>query len=494
MTGISAAMELAKTGRFNVTLFEAADHLGGLSDHYTWDGITWDRFYHVVLSTDTETIGFIKDVGLADELFWRDTKSGFYGDGKLVSMSTPLDFIKFPFLSLWQKFRLGVGIIYSSRIKDPSRLDRIYAKQWLTRIFGRRVYEKVWDPLLRSKFGNAREKTSAAFIWATIKRLYGARSAENKQEQMGHVRGGYRRILEAAEKKLNELGVTIVINAKIVKIQKKQESGVRSQETEEGSSVFHSMLDVQFLSKDSKTQGLEGPKDNRKPSMYNKQHGNQTNETNQTLASEISSRKERSEFHRATHNTHSFDKALITVNCPAALNILGNPGGHRYWNYLREVKYLGVICMFIVLKHQLSPYYVINLLDKDLPFTGIIEVTNIVASEHFYGKHIVYLPKYVSMEDPIRKKTDQEIIAIFTTNLKKVFPALEDDSILHSTVFREDFVQPLQELNYLKKTCGFQTPLAGVYLANTSMINNSTLNNNAAITLAQKAVGSIIEN
>ena len=219
MTGIAAALELAKSGKFDVTLFEQADHLGGMSDYYTWNDITWDRFYHVILSTDTLMIDFIKEIGLEDQLFWKETKSGFYGDGKLVSMSTMMDFLKFPFLSLWQKFRLGLGILYSSRINDPKNLEKIYVRQWLTKVFGRRVYEKIWDPLLRSKLGDAREKTSAAFIWATINRLYGARNAENKQEKMGHVHGGYKTILDAAEKKLKQYGVQILLNSPVTKIE-----------------------------------------------------------------------------------------------------------------------------------------------------------------------------------------------------------------------------------------------------------------------------------
>ncbi|MFO7780490.1 MAG: FAD-dependent oxidoreductase [Spirochaetia bacterium] len=44
ITGITAALRLAQAGH-SVDLFEARDHLGGLSDTYSWDGGTWDRFY-----------------------------------------------------------------------------------------------------------------------------------------------------------------------------------------------------------------------------------------------------------------------------------------------------------------------------------------------------------------------------------------------------------------------------------------------------------------
>ena len=76
--------------------------------------------------------------------------------------------------------------------------------------------------------------------------------------------------------------------------------------------------------------------------------------------------------------------------------------------------------------------------------------------------------------------------------LKKVFPDLTDEEILHTQIFREKYVQPLQELNYLERTIDFRTQLPGVYLVNTSMIYNSTLNNNAVVTLAQKATEVIL--
>lgn len=443
ITGIAAALELAKSDRFEITLFEKADHLGGMSDYYTWDGITWDRFYHVILSTDTVMLDFIRQLGLKDQLFWKEAKSGFYGDGKLVSMSTTLDFIRFPFLSLWDKFRLGLGILYSARIKDPTKLDRIYAKEWLTKVFGRRVYESIWDPLLRSKLGSAREKTSAAFIWATIARLYGARSAENKQEKMGHVQGGYKTILDAAEKKLTQLGVRITLNSPVNELEPIAASSPKPQTPEEFTT-------------------------------------NGTNSTDKTNSHNSFSVEVNGTFHR-------FDNVLFTVNCPAVLNTLHQKDPQPYWEHIGQVKYLGVICVLLFLSRTLSPYYVINLLDKKLPFTGIIEATNIVPPYELKDLHLVYLPKYITENDPLNTRSDTEIKDLFTSGLQKVYPELKEEEILYHAVFRETFVQPLQELNYLKRSNSVHTPIDSLYLVNTSMISNSTLNNNAAITLAKQA-------
>ena len=427
MTGISAALELSRRADTTVTLIEKNDYLGGLSTYYTWDGVTWDRYYHVVLSTDTVLLDFLRELGLDDRVFFTDTKSGFYGDGKLVSMSSPADFLAFPFLSLWQKFRLGMGILYSSRVNGASKLDRIFAREWLTRVFGRRVYEKIWDPLLRSKLGGARDRTSAAFIWATIKRLYGARSGDDKQEQMGHVHGGYRTILDACRNQLDSRGVEVKTGQRVESV---------------------------------------------------------TRDGGRLKIGAVTENGERVE--------NAFDSVLLTIPSGEIVRALGSPEG-TYFENLAAVEYLGVMCVFVVLSRGLSPYYVTNLLDPELPFTGIIEASNVVDPAELDGKHLVYLPKYVPKDDPAKNFSDDEIVTRFVSGLKKVHPDLKDAEILHTAVFREDYVQPLQDLGYLERSGGMETPIEGVYVCNTSMIENSTLNNNAAITLGRTAAGVMTE-
>lgn len=442
MMGIVAAIKLAKSGHFRVTLFEKEDHLGGLCSSFQWQDIIWDRFYHVFLSTDSLLVDFVTELDLHHELFWQETKVGFYGEGKLVSLSSTLDFIMFPFMSLWQKFRMGLGILYSARIKNPSKLDKIYVRTWLTKVFGRRVYEQIWDPLLRGKLGEAKEKTSAAFIWAAITRLYGTRSSASKREKMGHVHGGYHTILNAAEKKLSELGVRVVLNSPVLKV---EASGPSSSEEHAKTQLPQTIREngpIRLITQDKELQ---------------------------------------------------FDKVLFTIPCPIVLQILNDHlNDNPYWQQLRQVEYLSIACVFLVLTRKLSPYYTINLLDKDLPFTGIIEVTNVVPPEDLGGKHLVYLPKYIPHQDPINNLKDEQIIELFVEKLRKVFPDLKDEEILHTQVFREKYDQPLQELNYLDRAISFRTPLSGVYLVNTSIIYNSTLNNNAVVTLAQKAAEIII--
>ena len=45
------------------------------------------RFYHVILMSDLNTRNILKEIGLEKELRWVETKTGFYSNGKLYSMS-----------------------------------------------------------------------------------------------------------------------------------------------------------------------------------------------------------------------------------------------------------------------------------------------------------------------------------------------------------------------------------------------------------------------
>jgi protoporphyrinogen oxidase len=154
------------------------------------------------------------------------------------------------------------------------------------------------------------------------------------------------------------------------------------------------------------------------------------------------------------------------------------------------VQYLGVICIALVLKRSLSPYYVTNLVD-DVPFTGIIEMTNLISGEETGNTHLVYLPKYTAPGDPLFEASEEDIWPSFKRSLTRIFPDLKDDEIEHRYLFRERFVQPVPVLNYSSLVPQMSTPVPGLILANTTQIINSTLNNNEMVKIALQAVNMV---
>jgi protoporphyrinogen oxidase len=219
--GMTLALRLHQQGQ-KVTIYEAAEKTGGLTSSWEMDGIVWDRFYHVILMSDTNTRRLLKEIGLEKDLNWVETKTGFYSEGKLYSMSNLIEFFKFPPINLIDKFRLGFTIFAASKIKNWEKLENIPVADWLTKWSGKRVFEKIWLPLLRAKLGDNYKNTSAAFIWTTIQRMYAARKSGLKKEMFGYVSGGYEKINTRFSEYLSNEGINIKLNTSVKSVMIKE--------------------------------------------------------------------------------------------------------------------------------------------------------------------------------------------------------------------------------------------------------------------------------
>jgi protoporphyrinogen oxidase len=238
--GMTLALRLQQKG-FKVTIFEAAEKTGGLTSSWDMNGIVWDRFYHVILMSDLNTRRILKEIGLENELRWTETKTGFYSEGKLYSMSNIMEFFGFPPINLIDEFRLGFTIFYASKIKDWEKLEKIPVADWLTKLSGKRVFEKIWLPLLKAKLGENYKKTSAAFIWTTIQRMYAARKSGLKKEMFGYVSGGYEKVNSHFADHLSKSGIEIKYNSPVESV-KKTESGKMEIKTGDSSFLFDNVI------------------------------------------------------------------------------------------------------------------------------------------------------------------------------------------------------------------------------------------------------------
>jgi protoporphyrinogen oxidase len=221
MLGMTLALRLSQNGH-KVTLLESSGGAGGLAGPWQMDGVSWDRFYHVILKSDIHTRQIIKEVGLENELRWVETKSGFYSGGKLYSMSNLIEFFRFPPINMVDKLRLGLTIYDASRRNDWKRLEKSMVADWLIKRSGKKVYDRIWYPLLKSKLGDdvSINVTSAAFIWSTIRRMNAARRSGLKKEMFGYVSGGYEKIISRFTSHLEDLGVELKFNSPVTSVKR----------------------------------------------------------------------------------------------------------------------------------------------------------------------------------------------------------------------------------------------------------------------------------
>ncbi|MCK6572573.1 NAD(P)/FAD-dependent oxidoreductase [Myxococcota bacterium] len=218
MLGLTLALRLRAVG-YDVTVYEAADRPGGLAAPWSIGDFTWDKFYHVILMSDLNVRRLLDELGLTDALRWNTTRTGFFTDGRLFSMSDSLEFLRFPPLRLVDKLRLGGTIFYASRRSDWRALESIPVTDWLRRLSGDRTFEKIWLPLLRAKLGENYGNANAAFIWATISRMYAARRSGLKREMFGFVDGGYDTIVSRLETVLADAGVSLRCGVRVARVE-----------------------------------------------------------------------------------------------------------------------------------------------------------------------------------------------------------------------------------------------------------------------------------
>ena len=203
--GLALAKRLASQGH-SVSVFEADKQIGGLATYHDFGDFFWDRFYHVILPTDSHLLSFLDDIGLRDHVGWHATQTGFFVNEKFHPLNSSLDFLRFPPLNLWSKLRLALTILYCSRLNDWERLEKIPVDSWLTRLSGRKTFDKLWKPLLLAKLGAQYQRVSAVFIWTYIKRMFSARDSAAQKEQLGFISGGYKRVFDTLKRDIEQFG------------------------------------------------------------------------------------------------------------------------------------------------------------------------------------------------------------------------------------------------------------------------------------------------
>ena len=300
--GMSAAYRLAQAG-VSVAVFERSRDLGGLVGSFDLDGRPVDRFYHVILPTDDRVIGLSKEVGLGDRFRFRPTKVGFYGDGRLFSMTSPLEFLRFPLFGPAARARLASFVVRCQMTTSYTALDDEPLLDWLRKTSGRRVTERLWKPLLDSKFDGRYDDLPATYIWARSRRMATTRDRSGR-EVMGWIEGVDQRLVAALERRIRELGGKVHPGTAVSRIV--SENGRATGVVAEGSFV-------------------------------------------------------------------PADHVLCTLAPPQARTLLAPDLAARVGP--DTCRYLGVICLLLRTSRSVSPYYHLNITDRRVPLTTLVETT-----------------------------------------------------------------------------------------------------------------------
>jgi protoporphyrinogen oxidase len=190
---------------------------------------------------------------------------------------------------------------------------------------------------------------------------------------------------------------------------------------------------------------------------------------------------------------HHFDRVVVTAAAPIAARLCPDLAADERGT-LEAVRYQGIVCVSLLLRRPLAPYYLTYITDPVCPFTAVIEMSTLVDSDRYLAGHsLVYLPKYVAPDDPLFGETDETIIDSFLPYLRSMHPTLSNKDIRCARVSRVRHVLAVPTLNYSANEPPMRTSIPGLFLVSSANIVNGTLNVDESVQLADRAVAATLE-
>ena len=185
--------------------------------------------------------------------------------------------------------------------------------------------------------------------------------------------------------------------------------------------------------------------------------------------------------------TERFDRVISTL--PTALTVKLTPEMPADYSERHPApKALGAHCLILSLDRPLTGEYWIGNNEPELPFLAVVEHTAMVPPAEYGGRHLVYLGNYRPHDDPLFSWSKDEVIDNFEAGIKRLNPAFDRSWIKDSWSFGAPFAQPIVTPSFARTIPGFDTPVAGLYVANMFQVYPYDRGQNYSIALAERLV------
>jgi protoporphyrinogen oxidase len=145
-------------------------------------------------------------------------------------------------------------------------------------------------------------------------------------------------------------------------------------------------------------------------------------------------------------------------------------------------RYLGIVCLVARLRTSVSPHYALNITDRRVPLTSVVETTHVVDPAAAEG-HLVYLPKYVNPDSPELDKPTSQIRREYLGHLKTMFPAFREEDVIAAQVARARVAEPVHPVGSAKPD-PFAVP--GLVVASSAQVYPDIVHGQAILGVAEK--------
>lgn len=399
IAGMSLGYYLARGGH-KVTIYEKENRLGGLARSFYICGNLLEEYYHIIYPQDKYTVSLIKELGLQDRVEWSEYKMAMYLDNQLYPFSSLIDLFRFRPLSFINKVKFVLSLItfeFTAQYKDISGLT---TEEFIVRSAGKEVYDKIWKPLLLTKFGeNYYRQVSAAWLQSRIRTFTKIKKNIFKKNKVGYLKGSLKVLFDSIKKEIIKMSGEVINDFFVEKVDM----------SNDGKIIIRPSNDM-------------------------------------------------------------YDAVCFCIPNPIIAKIAGHIFTSDYLLNLQSIKHKAILCVVLVLKEKLSPFYWINICKKDIPFAGLIEHTNLVNKKDYENNSLVYMPRYIDPGEEQFQLDDSELIELYSKHLKVIFPDFDKLSIKQAFVFRDLYAQPIMDKNYEKFIPLQLTPKKNVFINNMAQI------------------------
>ena len=166
--------------------------------------------------------------------------------------------------------------------------------------------------------------------------------------------------------------------------------------------------------------------------------------------------------------------------------------GDDYLARVRGAEYQTALCLLLELDRRFSPFYWTNVVDRDLPFIGLIEQTNFIPAERYDGRRFLYVANYLAPDDPLLELSPDELLAAYEPGLRRVNPGFRLDWVRERWRFAEPAAQPVVTVGYRERMPPLATGVPGLVLANTTQIYPEDRGTNYSVRLGGEAAEALL--